>query len=110
MNSESALDKFAARVSQADATRNGAIVFRLTGAGGGEYCLDCSRGVAKITKEIPSRSPLIELIGDAPRIFAILEGKKDARAQFFAGGFRVRGDLRYASDLALELGIIEKPL
>jgi len=29
---------------------------------------------------------------------------------FLAGGFRVRGDLRYFSDLAMEIGILENPL
>jgi hypothetical protein len=50
------------------------------------------------------------VIGDARRIRGILEGEKDATRQFLAGGFRIRGDLQYASDLALELGYIEQPL
>ena len=44
------------------------------------------------------------------RINAILAGTKDARKEFLAGGFRVRGDLRYLSNVALELGILKEPL
>jgi hypothetical protein len=56
------------------------------------------------------RAGQLEVIGDADRIQAILAGEKDGRMQFLAGGFRVRGDLRYLSDIALELGLIKEPL
>jgi putative sterol carrier protein len=82
----------------------------LTGADGGDYIVDCSQG-GRIEKEYSSiRQPTIEIIGDAKRIKAIFEGKKDARKQFLAGGIRVRGDLRYLSDMLLELGILTEPL
>jgi hypothetical protein len=49
-------------------------------------------------------------MGDANTVRAILDGDRDAREQFLAGGLRVQGDLRYLSDLALELGVLKEPL
>ncbi len=36
--------------------------------------------------------------------------QKDAVREFLAGGLRVRGDLRYLSDLGMELGFLHRPL
>lgn len=107
---EAYLGDFVKRHGKAKALRKGTIVLRLTGAGGGEYCIDYSAKGASLAKGMPRSTPLIEVMGDARRIRAILQGKKDARTQFLAGGIRVRGDLRYLSDLALELGIIKDPI
>jgi len=107
---EAYLEDCAKRLGETKALRQGSIVFRLTGVGGGEYYLDCSTKGARLAKSMPRGAPLIEVMGDARRIRAILEGKKDGRTQFLAGGIRVRGDLRYLSDLAMELGIIKEPL
>ena len=52
----------------------------------------------------------IEVMGDANTVRAILDGETDTREQFLAGGLRVWGDLRYLSDLALELGVLKEPL
>jgi hypothetical protein len=92
----------------------GDIVFRLSGPGGGSsYRVECGEGqvrVAETTVTGADTTPLIEVIGDARSIQAVLAGEKDARMQFLAGGFRVRGDLRYLSDIALELGLIKEPI
>jgi hypothetical protein len=55
-------------------------------------------------------APTIEIMSSASRIQAALSGDKDPRALFLAGGFRVRGDLAYFSDLAVELGILKEPI
>ena len=109
---QAALEKTAKNLSGAKILREGAIAFRLTGEGGGDFCLDCTAGKTKLAAGIPRRvsMPLVEVIGDAQRIRSILEGKKDAKAQFLAGGFRVRGDLNYLSDLAMECGILKEPI
>ena len=107
---ETYLGEFAKKLGKTEALRRGSIVLRLTGAGGGEYCLDCSTKGIRLSKGMPRSAPLIEVMGDARRIRGILEGKKNGRTQFLAGGIRVRGDLRYLSDLALELGIIKQPI
>ncbi len=107
---EGYLRDFAQRLGETKAARKGSIALRLTGAGGGEYFLDCSKGSVRLAKGMPRTAPLIEVMGDAKRIQAILAGKKEGRTQFLAGGIRVRGDLRYLSDVALELGIIKEPL
>ena len=100
--------KLIERGRQITSLKEGSIVFRLTG--GGVYCIDCSARGAEVTAGMPRGVPIIEVLGDAKNIQAILEGKRDAVAQFMAGGLRVRGDLRYLSDLALELGILKQPL
>ena len=54
--------------------------------------------------------PLVEVLGDPEAVRAVLSGEVEGRKRFLAGGIRVRGDLRYLSDLALELGLLAKPL
>lgn len=101
-----------ARLNESRLTRRGDIVLRLSGEGGGNYCLSCDPGKTTVHEVDPlgSRSPLIEVSGDAQIICDIFEGKRNAFKQFLAGGLRLRGDLRYFSDLALEMKIIDKPL
>ena len=107
------LERLSERFAQGRAMKRGDIVFRLTGPGGGNYLVECGDGRARVTETAVAgvdRTPLVEVIGDARRIQSVLDGEKDARMQFLAGGFRVRGDLRYLSDIALELGLIKEPL
>lgn len=100
----------AKKLEKAEALREGAMLFRLTGKEAGEYRLECSAKGVRVAKGMPRGAPLLEVMGDAQRIRAIIEGKKDARKQFFAGGLRVRGDLLYAAELGRELGILEGEL
>jgi hypothetical protein len=109
-NPEKSLEKLAQRLSKLNILKSGYISFRLTGLGGGDYFLHCNTDHVQVSQGIPRTAPIIEIIGDATRVQAVLEGRKDARKQFYAGAFRVRGHLRYLSDLALELGIIASPL
>lgn len=107
------LERGCERLAKSKAMRVGDIVFRLDGQGGGNFVLECREDGVRVAESAAAgadRTPLIEVIGDAKRIHAILTGTKDAREQFLAGGFRVRGDLRYLSNVALELGIINEPL
>ena len=107
---EDSLKSFAVRANKSKVFRREPMVFKLSGTSGGDYFLDWSAGAVRVSKGNPSGRPLVELIGDARRIIAVLEGRKDARKQFLAGGFRVRGDLRYISDLAMDLGIVKEPI
>ena len=106
---EDSLKSFAKRLSTVKVLRREPMVFKLIGTSGGDYFLDWSTGMARVEKGTPSTRGPVELIGDARRIVAILEGRKDARKQFLAGGFRVRGDIRYISALAVELGLVKEP-
>jgi hypothetical protein len=108
MTIEQSLKTFASKVDKAKSLRRGVITFRLAGKEGGEFYIDSTKGGAQVAKGAPPRIRQFELIGDAGRIAAILDGKKDARKLFLAGGFRIRGDLRYASELAVELGIVKE--
>jgi len=107
---ESALQMLAERLSRCRALRKSSIVIRASGAGGGEYCVECAPGGAKLANTRPTAPPTIEVTGEARQIEALLHGQKDPRKLFLAGGLGVRGDLRYLSDLAVELGLLKKPL
>ena len=107
---EAALEKLAARLGGCRTLRKGSIVIRASG-GGGDHCLECWPGGARVTTPTSAASPpAIEIIGETRHILALLAGQKDPRKLFFAGVIRVRGDLRYLSDLALEARFIEEPL
>jgi hypothetical protein len=88
----------------------GSIVLRLTGAGGGDFCLDFSKKYARLSKGLTQSNPTLEVTGDVNKMRAILEGKTSARKEFLAGGIRARGDLNRALDLAVELGMIRRRL
>lgn len=109
---EESLEQLAERIGESQLTRQGQIIFHLSGAEN-DLCLDCGTSKAKVSEVVAGRmpsQPLIEVSGDASVIQSILEGEKDPVKQFVAGNLRVRGDLRYLSDLALELELIESPL
>lgn len=90
--------------------KHGTIVFRMTD-GAGHFKLDASAEGVKVLRDAATQSaPLVEVIGKSRDLQGVLSGKTDARKRFFAGAFRVRGDLRYFSDLAIELGILKEPL
>jgi SCP-2 sterol transfer family len=110
---ESSLATFAKRVQEAKAARPGSIAFHATGVGSGAYRIHTGQGRPRVVafgRATGEKQPLIEVIGEAATLRAILDGKKDALKTFVGGGLRVRGDLAYLSELALELGLIEKPL
>jgi hypothetical protein len=107
---EAALRTLAKRLSRCGSLRKSTIVVHASGAGGGAYCLECTPGSAQLVATGPMGPPTIEVIGDARQIEALLNGRKDPRKLFLGGGFGVRGDLRYLSDLAVELGFLKEPL
>lgn len=106
---ETFLKGLAKTLGETDVLKEGTILLRLTGTGGGEFYLECSKRTVRLSRDVPKTTPLIEVKGDARRVRAIIEGTKDAVVQFGASGVQVRGDLKYLSDLLLELGIIEEP-
>jgi len=105
------LTDVAKKLAKSKRMRKGTIALRLTGKRGGDFCLSCTPGHVPALLEESSVGPhLIEIIGDAGRIESILAGRKNARKQFLAGGIRIRGDIRYLSDLAMDLGILDEPI
>jgi SCP-2 sterol transfer family len=106
------LGGLAERLEASANLRTGDIVFHLSGVGGGEFRLTSRAGKTSVSsrREPEDRKPLIEIWGDANVIRSIISREKNAVKQFMVGGIRIRGDLRYFSDLALELGILEAPL
>jgi len=109
---EALLEQAAGKVASCRALKRSVILVRVAGAEAVDYWLDCAEKGARLVKDAPrpDASPTIEIIGNARNISGVLTGQKDALKHFLAGGFRVRGDLRYLSDLALEMGILENPL
>jgi hypothetical protein len=106
---EAALTRFSTNLDRARTRRCGSILLRLSGENGGDFYLHSTSAGSTLSREPAAGSPHIEVIGDANRIRAILDGTKEGRAQFYAGGIRVRGDLQYLSELAYELGFIKEP-
>jgi hypothetical protein len=110
---QESLKRVSERLAKSKSMKPGEIVFRLAGTGGGNFVVEFGEKGVRVAESPAAGAdslPLVEVIGDARRVHAVLAGEKDARAQFLAGAFRVRGDLRYLSDIALELGIIKDPL
>jgi hypothetical protein len=110
MTAEQSLNDIASKIRRAQSLRSGVISFHLLGKEGGDFYIECTREDVHVLKGAPPTKRHFELIGDAGRIASVLNGTKDARAQFLGGGFRIRGDLRYASELALELGLLKEPI
>jgi hypothetical protein len=105
-----ALAAAAARLTDGQRCRAGHVIFRL-GAAGDVHLRAAEDGVS-VVDGVPARAdgPRAEVIGDVKLIRAILEKKKAARAHFLAGGFRIRGDLRYLSEIGMALGILDRPI
>ncbi len=98
-------------LSNCRSLRHGRIVIRTTDAGGGDYYIESSERGVEVVRQVVQETPAdLEIIGESRRVQAALSGGKDVRALFLSGGLRVRGDLRYLSDLAMELGILKEPL
>jgi hypothetical protein len=108
---ERALEQVTRRLEASTIVRQGTILVRTTDAEKGEFFLECSRTSVRLAKSSAAKTaaPTLEIIGKARQISAVISGAKDARRNFLAGGFRLRGDLRYASDLAQALGILKDP-
>jgi len=106
---EVALAKLARRMLSSRIVKKSSIVIHATGAGGGDYYLACSPGAVKLTKTA-ALPATVEVTVTAKQLPQVLAGERDPRKLFFAGGLRVRGDLRYLSDLAMELGILKEPI
>jgi hypothetical protein len=108
---EPALKRVTNKLADCKALRTSVIRVRATGSGGGDFYIQSSdKGVELVKDAVVKDDPTIEIMGDVRRIQSVLDGSKDARALFLAGAFRIHGDLRYFSDLALELGILKEPL
>jgi hypothetical protein len=115
---QESLARFATRLKQNKTSRQGDIVLHLSGEGGGTFSLSGATG--QITAQEArgmgngagpeSNPPLLEVSGDARIIREIVEGRKDPLKLFLIGGLRIRGDLRYFSDLAQEMNLIDQPL
>lgn len=100
------LEAFGQRLTQTRNRRYGAILLHLTGEEAGDWCLDYSGEAISVLQGKGDAAPVVEVTGNAKRIVAILEGRKEARKAFVAGGIRVRGDIPYLEAIGREMGFI----
>jgi SCP-2 sterol transfer family protein len=109
---EDTLHKFAKKAATARTLRTGDIAFRVGAVDGkAELVLASDGGGVRVVPAAGrTGTPLVEVLGDAEAVRKVLAGEVEGRKQFLAGGIRVRGDLRYLSNLAIELGVLAKPL
>lgn len=110
---EDALDRLGKRMDKCSALKPGDIDLHVGGPSGGEYRIQSGQGrcsIAKAAGRGSGLSPLFEVWGDDKTIRAIVDGEKDPVKQFLTGAMRVRGNLRYLSDIGVELGLLKKPL
>jgi predicted lipid carrier protein YhbT len=106
---QATLDSVAGRLQRDRRLRPGSIVFRDPDDEGAAFVLRASGDTVEIVAGADA-DPVLEVSGDPRRLKAIVEGQKDARAQFFAGGISVRGDMHYLSELGMTLGFLKTPL
>jgi putative sterol carrier protein len=79
----------------------------LRGNGGGVWTLSTgAEGVTLVPGE-GSGEHTVEVIADVEAIKPVLEGARDGRAAFLAGGIRVRGDVIAVEKLSAALGTHE---
>jgi predicted lipid carrier protein YhbT len=106
---QSTLDTVAGRLLRDRRLRPGSIVFRDPDDEHAAFALRASGDTVEIVAGVDA-DPVLEVSGDPRRLKSIIEGQKDARAQFFAGGISVRGDMHYLSELGMTLGFLKTPL
>jgi predicted lipid carrier protein YhbT len=105
---QSTLQAAADRLLRERGLRPGSIVFR-DPADDAIFAMRLSQDRAEFARDADS-TPLLEITGDPRRLRSIIEGRKDAREQFFAGGISVRGDMHFLSEVGLALGFLKTPI
>jgi putative sterol carrier protein len=105
---ESSLLAFSRKLTELTQRKSGSVLVRLTDSGE-EYAIEMIGGQARLTREAPATSPLVEVSGSSTVLKAIIDGEKEARRAYIAGGIRVQGDLPYLENLLRELGLLECP-
>lgn len=108
-----ALSGVAESLSGSPRLTGGQIVVRQIGEHPATFVIsevDGTLSVADTQGMVDDADARVEILGDGQVLAAILRGDQDARDAFLAGGIRVRGDLRYFSDLAVAARILPTPL
>ena len=89
------------------ATKSGekhSIRIQLLGERSGVWGIETVKGEVQLSRGAGPSNPTLEVIAKPAVIRAILDGKKDGRAAFLAGGIRVRGDIAAAERLSAAMG------
>lgn len=81
-----------------------AIRIQLVGKEPEEWSIETVEGRARLSRGAGPANPSLEVIAEPAAFRAILEGKKEGRAAFLAGGIRVRGDVGAAERLSAAMG------
>ena len=102
---EPLLRDLAARMNRATkAGEQHSIRIQLLGEGSGVWGIETVKGEVRLSRGAGPSNPTVEVIAEPAVIRAILEGKKDGRAAFMAGGIRVRGDVGAVERLSAAMG------
>jgi hypothetical protein len=104
------LEAFARRLNTITAANtHGTILLRVKGRDGGDYAFGCRQeGVIRAAAGADLSGHRLVVTADDTHVKDILDGKKNARKAFLAGGIRVQGDIQFAVDLAYELGFVKE--
>jgi predicted lipid carrier protein YhbT len=105
---ETVLKTLAKQLDRVHNLRKATVLLRITGDGGGDYCLACSPEGVRVSADVPLVHHDLEVVADRAHILAMIEGRRDARTVFLTGNVRVRGNVQYWSDVAYELGLIKE--
>jgi predicted lipid carrier protein YhbT len=106
---QASIESAMSRLLKEGRLQSGSIAFRDPGDDGTVFVFRATGNRFEFAREVDS-APLLEISGDPKRLQAIIEGRKDAREQFFAGGISVRGDMHYLSELGMMLGFLKTPI
>lgn len=108
---EGVLSSLVDRLPAAARSLPGQVVFRLTRPDVA-FAIHCDDSGPRPAAPDPAAAvaPLIEVVGEARIVCAVLTGERDARRQYLEGGFVVRGNIPHLSTLAVQLGLLRTPL
>ncbi len=101
---ESILRDLVARMNRvAKAGERHSIRIQVLGKESGVWGIETVKGEVRLSRSGPS-SPTVEVIAVPAVLKSILDGKKDGRAAFLAGGIRVIGDVGAVERLSAAIG------
>jgi hypothetical protein len=103
---EASLTALSRKLEGSALLKQGSILFRFTDSG--EECCVESRGrEARVTRAASVMSPLVQVSGPAAVLKAIMDGRREVRSAFAAGGIQAQGDLMFLEALLKELGLLQ---
>ena len=82
------------------------VELHLQGEGGGTFTVTSSAEGISVDERSLGRGAKLQVVGDARRFIAVLDGRKSMRHMLYTGAFTVRGDTQLSMRLARALGLL----